>query len=758
MKIIIKILFLCIFAYTPLLADEAYPYSYFLKNIHNNGKALNTRDGVSYIMKKNFENAETVLYIKKSQSSNSTQILQLGNIDVIEAVIIESNLLCIYREKESVYIELFDAKGGRITKELINQISTFQSGISKIKIIDHYHQSILVHYDRKLISIDYSQNKFKISEVIDDVIDAKYSMNGVDIICVTFNQSGSTLSKINENLENIIITKLPAYENAKLLGRGDTVVVASGNDLSKSTLLQSISSNHGILLETWIECNYQNILVENINTDFYITYLKSSGNYSIVKQKLALSIPMFSILINERLIEPFAIKKHSNRYYVFFRNGLMVIDTEGKVIGTDFIPIGEYLKDSISIDFVGDNISLSSNNSELIIGGKGNSFWFIYKYYQNIGKLIIPSILLLISIILYHLYRKQKTMLLLLQEHAVQGVIYHVDKAGRLLRANKNGKELLGITESVPKRKSFIYYCVNPSLDQLREYIDRALNSKNTISQKIILNTGLDSKEWVFNAVPIRNIAGRYMGIIITGIDISEELEKKRLSNWASLAHDMQTNLSTIRLNAEQLQISVESDNYLRKTKIIHQVNVLIQRVRDIVTVGRANNLDKQFYDSSDICKEVIAEFDSAMFPNVAFQVETSSIKVLCDKAKMLRAIRNAIENGIRSLKGNSGTIKISNSSDYKNVYFKIKDSGIGMDERTKAKMLKPYFTTGSSEGGFGIGTMIMQHVAELHGGEIIIHSETNKGTEIIFSIPNYSATMNKKTSSNKLFLRKKVT
>lgn len=739
----------------PLLSDEAYPLSYFIKNIHNNGKALNTKEGVSYILKKNFENAETVLYIKNNQSSNSTQILQLGNIEVLEATIINSDLLCIYREKESIYTELFDMKGMRIAKA---QINISQSGTSKLKLIDHYQQSILVLYDGKLFSINCLHRKINFTEVSEDVIDAKYSYNGNDIICVTFNQSGSTLSIINKQLENIIISKLPAYENAKLLGRGDTIIVASGNDLSKSTLLQSISCTHGILMETWIECNYNNILVESLNRDIYITYLKNSGNYSIVKQRLILPTPVFSILIDERLIEPFAIKKYSNKYYTFFRNGLLVTDIDGRVIATDFIPIGEYLKDSISVDFLENDVSLSSNNSELLMSVKSNSLWFIYKYYQNIGKLIIPSVLLLISIILYQLYRKQRTMLLLLQEHAVQGVIFHVDNSGRLLRANKNGKDLLGITESVPKRKSFTYYCVNPNLDQLREYIDRALNSKNSISQKIILNTGLDSKEWVFNAVPIRNIAGRYMGIIITGIDISEELEKKRLSNWASLAHDMQTNLSTIRLNAEQLQISVESDNYLRKTKIIHQVNVLIQRVRDIVTVGRANNLDKQFFDSSDICKDVISEFDSAMFPNVVFQVETSNIKVLCDKAKMIRAIRNAIENGIRSLKGNAGTIKISNSSDYKNVYFKIKDSGIGMDEKTKAKMLKPYFTTGSNEGGFGIGTMIMQHVAELHGGEIIINSETNKGTEIIFSIPNYSATMNKKASSNKLFLRKKVT
>ncbi len=739
-------------------ADEAFPISYLIKSIHNTGQALNTDDGISYLLKKNFENAETVLYIKNSQSSNATQIIQLGNIEILEATIIKSDLLCIYQEKEAVYVELFDTKGKRIAKTLLSQIAISQYANSNLKLIDKLNNYILVHYDRKLISIHYSNNSFEITEISNEVIDAKYSSTGNEILYVTFNQSGSGLSKINNKLEISVISKLPAYENAKLWGRGDTIIVASGNDLSKSTLLQCISVRHGILMETWIECNYKNILVENSNNNYFIAYLQSSGNYSLIKQNLINKSASFSIPIDERLIEPFAIRNYSNKYYVFFRNGLIVTDNDGMVIATDFIPIGEYLKDSIGIDFVVEDILLSSNNSVLSIEVRQNRLWFIYKYYQKLGKLIIPSFLLFIIIILYQLYRKQKTMLILMQEYAVQGVIYHLDKAGRLLRANKNGNELLGITDSVPKKKSYTYYCVNPNLDQFREYVDRALNSKNSVSQKIIINNGIDSKEWVFNAVPIRNLAGRYIGLIITGIDISEELEKKRLSNWASLAHDMQTNLSTIRLNAEQLQISTDSDNYLRKTKIIHQVNVLIQRVRDIVTVGRANNLDKQFYDSSDICKDVISEFDSAMFPNVVFQIETASIKVLCDKPKIVRALRNAIENGIRSLKGNSGTIRISNSSDYKNVYFKIKDSGIGMDEKTKAKMLKPYFTTGANEGGFGIGTMIMQHVAELHGGEIIINSEANKGTEIIFSIPNYSSTMNKKASSNKLFLRKKVT
>jgi hypothetical protein len=48
----------------------------------------------------------------------------------------------------------------------------------------------------------------------------------------------------------------------------------------------------------------------------------------------------------------------------------------------------------------------------------------------------------------------------------------------------------------------------------------------------------------------------------------------------------MQTNLSTIKLNAEHLDIELSDNNKSRQKRIVFQVSLLMQRVRDIVTVG----------------------------------------------------------------------------------------------------------------------------------------------------------------------------
>ena len=70
-------------------------------------------------------------------------------------------------------------------------------------------------------------------------------------------------------------------------------------------------------------------------------------------------------------------------------------------------------------------------------------------------------------------------------------------------------------------------------------------------------------------------------------------------------------------------------------------------------------------------------------------------------------------------------------------MYVRISDTGVGMDAETMANMMKPYFTSAKDGTGTGIGTMIMQHVMNLHGGSLRVTSEPGVGTQVIFRIPH---------------------
>ncbi len=140
---------------------------------------------------------------------------------------------------------------------------------------------------------------------------------------------------------------------------------------------------------------------------------------------------------------------------------------------------------------------------------------------------------------------------------------------------------------------------------------------------------------------------------------------------------------------------------------------------------------------SAELCTEIRHEFDPAMFPHVTFAMKLRGTMMNVDRLKVSRAVRNAVENAIKSLRGKPGTVEIATWFDRANVFIRVSDTGVGMDAETMSNMMKPYFTTAKDGTGTGIGTMIMQHVMNLHGGSLRVSSEPGVGTQVIFRLPH---------------------
>jgi len=63
-----------------------------------------------------------------------------------------------------------------------------------------------------------------------------------------------------------------------------------------------------------------------------------------------------------------------------------------------------------------------------------------------------------------------------------------------------------------------------------------------------------------------------------------------------------------------------------------------------------------------------------------------------------------------------------------------IRDTGMGMDEQTRASMFDPFFTT--KKNGTGLGMFIIKKLIDNHGGRIEIQSEPEKGTVVTVILP----------------------
>ena len=448
------------------------------------------------------------------------------------------------------------------------------------------------------------------------------------------------------------------------------------------------------------------------------------------KQTNTLTLPnRFTDALTCRIID--------NSLYYLFSDGICEIDIESNSLesASPIASMRMFTSENPNIIRYNNEFVITMKNGYMFLEMTPDPLWWIRSFIATSGAFLIPGIILIIIIVFYRRYLLQRRFLEAGLELSGMGIIMYLDSEGRLIKINSTAKSVLHISFDIPLYRPIRYYLSKSHLSELLDFIETALIERKPMQMQITIDENESVKEFIWGATPLFGFTGSFAGCILSGIDITEELEKKRLTNWAQLAHDMQTNLSIILLNAQHLQI-VETKNIIRQKKILSQITLLMQRVRDIVTVGRDEVASYSQYDAVLICKDVIEEFDDQLYQNATLSFSGKQVMFFCDPIKLTRGLRNAVENGMRALQKQPGTVDLSCSHDDKFVYFKIKDSGIGMDDHTRVNMMKPYFTTKKSQGGYGIGTMVMQKVAELHNGRIEIVSEPGKGSVITFIIP----------------------
>lgn len=240
---------------------------------------------------------------------------------------------------------------------------------------------------------------------------------------------------------------------------------------------------------------------------------------------------------------------------------------------------------------------------------------------------------------------------------------------------------------------------------------------------------------------------GETVGAVLLAFDITEQqnAQRNRREFTANVSHELKTPLQGIIGSAELIENGmVKPEDMPRFTGHIRkEASRLVTLIEDIL---RLSQLDEgrqmpseqvDLFELADEVKSVLEGVCEAKNINMKLMGEHVSVDGV--KRLLYEIIYNLCDNAVK-YNNEGGIADIDISSDEKNAYITVRDSGIGIPQDQQQRVFERFYRVDKSHskesGGTGLGLSIVKHAVSYHNGTVSMKSEPGNGTEIRVSIP----------------------
>ncbi|MBI2610527.1 HAMP domain-containing histidine kinase [Candidatus Kaiserbacteria bacterium] len=255
-----------------------------------------------------------------------------------------------------------------------------------------------------------------------------------------------------------------------------------------------------------------------------------------------------------------------------------------------------------------------------------------------------------------------------------------------------------------------------------------------------------------------RNVELNEIGKVLVGRDLELSRSNERLmevdevkSQFVSTAaHQLRTPLTSIRWSLNELlegdfgELVPEQKSILTETATT--TNRLITLVNDLLDMARLDEGREEFNLKDDDVTQAIQKAHEqfkkiAAAKGVVFTLDISSQlpRTVLDSEKIYIAITNLVDNAIKYTPP-SGTVAVSASSDSKNIYIHVSDTGIGVPENQANRLFSRFFRAHNAilmeTYGSGLGLSVAKSIMDKHGGSISHEKREGGGSIFTLALP----------------------
>jgi signal transduction histidine kinase len=237
--------------------------------------------------------------------------------------------------------------------------------------------------------------------------------------------------------------------------------------------------------------------------------------------------------------------------------------------------------------------------------------------------------------------------------------------------------------------------------------------------------------------------------IIIEDITQQRVADEARNSFVAQATHELRTPLTNIRLYAEMAIDEGKDDPVVRNDSlnIINQEVFRLDRmVGDILSIAEIEAGTLTLKKDDVRPEELLAELET----DYAAQARQKGIELMFQrppKLPLMKGDRDKIRLGLHNLIGNAlkytpagGHVTVTVTVDQGRFVVDVADSGIGISAEDAERIFEKFYRARDRRvtqvKGSGLGLAIAREVIRLHGGDITVQSEPEKGSTFTLWLP----------------------
>jgi signal transduction histidine kinase len=276
----------------------------------------------------------------------------------------------------------------------------------------------------------------------------------------------------------------------------------------------------------------------------------------------------------------------------------------------------------------------------------------------------------------------------------------------------------------------------------IRNAADRAARERETASA--LVEIGSPTRWLRIVATP----AGEHGAVLVTVRDVTDAwlADRVRRDFVANASHELKTPAASIQAAAETIRHAAGDDAAavprfaLQLEREAMRLSRIVADLLDLSRLESGSELLERVHIEALVRQQAEAHEGAAREAGLTLTVEAAgAVPVLGSARDLSLLVRNLLDNAIRYAR-RPGTVRIATTATDREVVLSVADDGIGIPTKDLPRIFERFYRVDRARaretGGTGLGLAIVKHVAENHGGHVVVESELGRGTTFRVSLP----------------------